>query len=80
MKFKVTYPSGVVEECEHSDDNQTIAGFINAKFGSVDPAEHGVTVEEISESPTVTEATPEVVPTIVNMTATVTAVSQASGG
>jgi len=35
MKFKVTYPSGVVEEVEQSDC-ATLEDFANTKFGSVD--------------------------------------------
>ena len=43
-KFRVTYPSGLVEETEQSDCD-TLEQFVNAKFGSSDYASNGVVVE-----------------------------------
>lgn len=52
-RFKVEYKSGATEEYEQSD-SRTLAQFINAKFGSVDPDKHGIKVALIglpSEEP-----------------------------
>lgn len=45
-KFRVTYPSGAVEETEQSDCD-TLEQFVNVKFGSADYASNGVVVEHI---------------------------------
>lgn len=49
-KFLITYPTGAVEEEVVPDID--VEGYINRKFGSVDPKEHGVTIElvELNES------------------------------
>lgn len=47
--FKVTYPSGkgsYFEPC----DAETIEEFCNRHFGSVDPAEHDITIEIIGNT------------------------------
>lgn len=47
-RFLITYPTGTKEEVEQSDCD-TLEAFVNAKFGSVDYAAHGVTVEMMVE-------------------------------
>jgi hypothetical protein len=44
--FKVTYPTGATEE-DSAEDCTTVEAFINRKFGSVDPYDHGVKIELI---------------------------------
>jgi hypothetical protein len=67
MKFKITYPSGLIEEVEVSDV-ETLEGFINTKFGisAEDVAAHGTLVEVVTDEapvettiPAVAEATAE---------------------
>jgi|GEM_PF-6488548 len=53
-RFRVTYPSGEAEEVEQSDCD-TIEQYANTKFGYVDYASHGVTVELIGDSVKVSE-------------------------
>jgi hypothetical protein len=48
-RFRVTYPSGETEEVEQSDCD-TIEQYANTKFGYVDYASHGVTVELVAEA------------------------------
>lgn len=43
-KFRVTYPNGATEDvCVEHD----LEGFKNEKFGSVDPDEYGVKIEQV---------------------------------
>lgn len=43
-QFVITYPSGLIDR-EIVDDVDSVEGFVNRKFGSVDPKEHGIKVE-----------------------------------
>lgn len=47
-KFRITYKSGAVEECEQSDC-ETVEQFANTKFGSVDYAACETKIEMAGE-------------------------------
>jgi hypothetical protein len=55
-KFRITYPSGAVEEYEQSDCD-TIEQFENVKFGSVDYKSQGVEVALVGDATGVSAAT-----------------------